>query len=669
MSTFTKILVLAVGLLLLALLLSPVQVAGQSSRNFKIQSDVLDEAGSTSTSRNFRLLDAIGQPSPIGIASSARFALASGFLARGVKISASATLLLPQVQGFQEQRVDVPISVSTDSSIGFVQFVVDFDSTVIKFRDAQIGPDATGFTSIQKNPRLPFAPTTAGTNENVLVQISGGTFTGANRKVVLLNFLVAGAVGKQSPLAFDQEPTHTSLTTIRLVDLKGSALAFQNGKLTVVPNRFDISGEVTYCSAPTRAVSGVTMTLVNSEGTIATTTEASGNYQFRNILQGACKLTPSKTGDLRGAITGADALRVQRVLAFLDPPLTGCALRAADVTKDGNITGADALAILRFLAFFTTNIAFTGQWSFTPSDTSFTLSRNTTANFTALLLGDVNLSWATSTTASLAAIGKSPQTNLGSKAILALPTLRVALGANAAVPITVSTDSLIAIGQFVVNYDSTVLKYQSVQISSQLTGFGVTANTKLPFPASSTGTNKNLLVQITAPNPSQGFTGANREVVILNFLGAAAGVSTTPLVFDPDPDRTFLTTANLTDLTGNDLTFNNGQLTVPVELSSPEQPHEYALLPSYPNPLRLSDDKVEAVIRYQIPRSSRVTLRIFNAIGQEIRRLVNAEHAPGFYTARWDGTTAANRVASSGIYVIRLEAEGFVATQKFLLIR
>ncbi|MGH7601897.1 MAG: cohesin domain-containing protein, partial [bacterium] len=475
-----------------------------------------------SRSRSFTLLDAIGQLSPIGVASSARFAISSGFLARGAKVSALATLLLPEVEGLQGQSIGIPISVSTDSTIGFAQFVVEFDAAVIEFRNAQIGPDATGFTSIQTNANLPFAPTTPGTNENVLVQISGGAFTGANRRVVILNFQVIGAAGKQSPLAFDKEPTHTSLTTIHLVDLKGNLLAFQNGKLTVVANRFDISGKTTYCSAPTRAVPRVTMTLLNPEGTATTTTDASGSYQFSSILQGSCKLTPGKSDDLRGAISGSDVLRVQRVLAFLDPPLTGCAFRAADVTKDGSLSGADAVAMLRFLAFFTSGIGFTGQWVFTPPDTSFTLSRNTTANLIALLLGDVNLGWTASTNVSLAKASTALQNDFGSKAILALPTLGSAPGANIAVPIDVSTDSLITIGQFVVEYDSTVLNYQSVQIGLQLTGFNAVANSKLPFPVSASGTNKNILVQIIASDPSKGFTGANREVVVLNFTGVGA---------------------------------------------------------------------------------------------------------------------------------------------------
>ncbi len=670
MSTFIKVLVLAVGLLLLALLLSPARVSGQSK--FKLQSDVLNEAGGISRSPSFTLLDAIGQPSPIGVAISARFALSSGFLARGVKVAVLATLLLPEIEGLQGQSIGIPISVSTDSTIGFAQFVVEFDATVIEFMNAQIGPDATGFTSIQTNANLPFAPTTPGANENVLVQISGGAFTGANRRVVILNFQVIGAAGKQSPLAFDKEPTHTSLTTIHLVDLNGNLLTFQNGRLTVVVSRFDISGKATYCSAPARAVPSATITLMHPEGTTTTTTDASGSYQFRSILQGSCKLTPGKSEDLRGAISGSDVLRVQRVLAFLDPSLTGCAFRAADVTKDGSLSGSDAVAMLRFLAFFTSGIGFTGQWVFTPPDTSFTLSSNTTANFNALLLGDVNLGWTASANASLAKASTASQTGFDSKAILALPTLGSAPGANIAVPINVSTDSLITIGQFVVDYDSTVLSYQSLRIGPQLTGFNALANSKLPFPASSPGTNKNVLVQIFASDPSKGFTGANREVVILSFTGVGAHTSTTPLVFDPDPGRTFLTTANQTDLHGSDFVFMNGRLTLPVEDSSleqPRRPREYALLPIYPNPLRTLAPQVETVIHYQLPNSSSVTLRVLNVLGQEIRRLVDVEQAAGYYTVRWDGTTATNRIAASGIYLVRIEAGGFVATQKLLLIR
>jgi hypothetical protein len=52
----------------------------QQSANFRITKSVLDAGGQLSTSTNFRLVSAFGQPTPIGVASSANFTLSSGFL-------------------------------------------------------------------------------------------------------------------------------------------------------------------------------------------------------------------------------------------------------------------------------------------------------------------------------------------------------------------------------------------------------------------------------------------------------------------------------------------------------------------------------------------------------------------------------------------------------------
>jgi len=52
----------------------------QQSANFRITKSVLDAGGQPSTSPNFHLTSAFGQPSPLGISSSANFTLYSGFL-------------------------------------------------------------------------------------------------------------------------------------------------------------------------------------------------------------------------------------------------------------------------------------------------------------------------------------------------------------------------------------------------------------------------------------------------------------------------------------------------------------------------------------------------------------------------------------------------------------
>jgi hypothetical protein len=72
-----KMLILIVGILMgvTAALAQP-----QQSANFRITKSVLDAGGAASTSTNFRLVSAFGQPTPIGISSSTNFTLSAGFL-------------------------------------------------------------------------------------------------------------------------------------------------------------------------------------------------------------------------------------------------------------------------------------------------------------------------------------------------------------------------------------------------------------------------------------------------------------------------------------------------------------------------------------------------------------------------------------------------------------
>jgi hypothetical protein len=55
-------------------------VFSQSSANYKIKESVLDQGGAPSLSANFKTVDVIGQPSPVTVANSANYSVASGFL-------------------------------------------------------------------------------------------------------------------------------------------------------------------------------------------------------------------------------------------------------------------------------------------------------------------------------------------------------------------------------------------------------------------------------------------------------------------------------------------------------------------------------------------------------------------------------------------------------------
>jgi hypothetical protein len=88
-------------------------------------------------------------------------------------------------------------------------------------------------------------------------------------------------------------------------------------------------------------------------------------------------------------------------------------------------------------------------------------------------------------------------------------------------------------------------------------------------------------------------------------------------------------------------------------------PTEYALLQNYPNPFNPSTN-----IRYDVPSGERVTLTVYNLIGEVVARLVDAVKPPGEYTVRWNAGGV-----PSGVYFYRLQAGKFTQTKKLVLMK
>ncbi|NOX64431.1 MAG: T9SS type A sorting domain-containing protein [Chlorobi bacterium] len=89
------------------------------------------------------------------------------------------------------------------------------------------------------------------------------------------------------------------------------------------------------------------------------------------------------------------------------------------------------------------------------------------------------------------------------------------------------------------------------------------------------------------------------------------------------------------------------------------QPKNFEISQNYPNPFNPS-----TVIRYSIPEISKVSLKVYNMLGQEVAQLVNSQQAPGNYEVDFDASNL-----SSGVYFYTIKAGQFASTRKMILIK
>jgi len=88
-------------------------------------------------------------------------------------------------------------------------------------------------------------------------------------------------------------------------------------------------------------------------------------------------------------------------------------------------------------------------------------------------------------------------------------------------------------------------------------------------------------------------------------------------------------------------------------------PERFSISQNYPNPFNPGTK-----IRYSVPQSSHVIIKVFDVLGNEIETLVNEEKSVGTYELTWD---AAN--LPSGVYFYQLKAGDYISTKKMVLLQ
>ena len=98
------------------------------------------------------------------------------------------------------------------------------------------------------------------------------------------------------------------------------------------------------------------------------------------------------------------------------------------------------------------------------------------------------------------------------------------------------------------------------------------------------------------------------------------------------------------------------------------EPHlalkSFILYQNYPNPFN-----PETTITYQLQKSEKVNILIYDVLGKKVRDLENRKQTAGPHTVRWDGKDDNGRSLSSGIYICRMQAGEFNQSIKLMLIK
>ncbi|MHB9012656.1 MAG: T9SS type A sorting domain-containing protein [Ignavibacteriaceae bacterium] len=88
-------------------------------------------------------------------------------------------------------------------------------------------------------------------------------------------------------------------------------------------------------------------------------------------------------------------------------------------------------------------------------------------------------------------------------------------------------------------------------------------------------------------------------------------------------------------------------------------PTRFSLEQNYPNPFNPS-----TTIKFGLPSDAKVTLEVYNTIGQKVATLVNEQMTAGYHQVEFYASNLA-----SGIYFFRMQTNGFVSIKKLLLLK
>ena len=154
--------------------------------------------------------------------------------------------------------------------------------------------------------------------------------------------------------------------------------------------------------------------------------------------------------------------------------------------------------------------------------------------------------------------------------------------------------------------------------------------------------------------------GAKQDILRTRWQGTAVQPFSAPSghsvlgfsVSGPDPDGYVVLSA----------------VTAPIGVAEPADPgrlpRQFALNSILPNP-----GPGSTRIAYSIPKTGPVTFSMYDCSGKLVAEVFDGEKKPGFHHLDWTGTDSRGNRVGTGVYFITMNAGGFKATSKIVVVR
>lgn len=525
--------------------------------------------------------------------------------------------------GGQGSTVSIPINCSdvTGRFIYSGGITISYDPNVLEAVNTDISGtmlDAAGWGATTNNI----------TSGQIAIGMAGSTPLSGSGVLVKILFQVKGSNGMTTPLQFTEAVFNEGDPPVETRD----------GFFQVTASNFDIQGNISYYHNASIAVADATVQLTGA-ATRTSTTDAGGNYEFLNLNSGNYTVTPQKTDDAKGSITPYDASMILRA-SVNSLTLTPYQKIAGDVSGNGDVSAYDASFILRYYVGLVTSFPVGSDWTFVPYDFQMTDSNWMTSprhrtytplnadqsnqNYFGILYGDVSGNWPGAPLA-----GTNAQVELG------IERVQKQEGGYLLIPLEVSLTDDAFSTSFKMLTNNSNLNFVSCSLIGKTEEQAVCIGNSEAQGA--------FIALASAVSLDQ-----KKMTINLQFKENSA-VDISSLQFD------------FTDIIVDD---NSTTLTVVKDESKYEIPKEWKLTQNRPNPFN-----AETTISYQVPKPSRVTIEVYNLLGQRLRQLVDETKEPGVHQIIWNGRDENGLYVGSGIYLCKMRAGNYAAIKKMVLVQ